>query len=120
MQAKFLGYDARITYDDYDMHEVLIQELDELDSICKSLENCDTTFEIEYKKKYQLENGNFVYSKKEHISIGNQNIPERELLLRELDVLVQPISVDDNISDEDIQKCYTILGKLILIVNDKQ
>ena len=48
--AKLLGYDARITYDDYDYHKVLILNLNEIENICKSLENRDNTFEIEYKK----------------------------------------------------------------------
>ncbi len=50
MKVKFLGYDVRITYDDYDSHKVLIQDLNALEDICKSLENRDNTFEIEYKK----------------------------------------------------------------------
>jgi len=72
--AKFLGYDAIVTYDDYTVHEVLIQNIDELNDICKSLENCDDTFEVEYKKKYELEDGSFVYSKKEYISIDNPTV----------------------------------------------
>ena len=33
MKAKFLGYDTRITYDDYNSHKVLIQDLNKLEDI---------------------------------------------------------------------------------------
>jgi hypothetical protein len=33
MKAKFLGYDIRITYDDYNTHKVLIQDLNTLEDI---------------------------------------------------------------------------------------
>jgi len=44
---------------------------------------------------------------------------QRKILLRELDALVQPISVDDDISDESIQKCYEVLSELISLINRK-
>ncbi len=66
----------------------------------------DKPIMIEYKKKYELEDGSFIYSKKEHISIDNPNIPQRELLLRELDILIQPIGVDD---DMDVKQWKKIL-----------
>ena len=113
--AKLLGYDARITYDDYDYHKVLIQDLNDLENICKSLENRDDTFEVEYKKKYELEDGSFVYSKKEHISIDNQNIPKRELLLRKFNDISQCISMTTDVRNEDIKECYNILSKLVVI-----
>ena len=112
-KVKFIGYDTRITYDDYTTHEVLIQDLKELNNICKSLENCDDTFEIEYKKKYELEDSSFVYSKKEHISIDNPTIPQKELLLRKFNEIAQTIYCSTDVSDEDIQECYDILGKII-------
>ena len=59
IKIQYLGYDVKITYDDYDTHDVLVQDLNELETICKNLENCDDTFNIKYKKKYQLENGSF-------------------------------------------------------------
>jgi len=113
--AKFLGYDTRIIYDDYSTHEVLLQELKELNNICKSLENCDDTFEVEYKKKYQLEDGSFVYSKKEHISIDNPTIPQRELLLRKFNQIAQSIYNSTDVLDEDIQECYEILSSLMVL-----
>ena len=64
MTAEFLGYAIKIVYDDYSIYETLIQDLSKLDDVCKSLENRDDTFEIEYKKKYSLEDGSFVYSQK--------------------------------------------------------
>ena len=115
MQAKFLGYDTRITYDDYSTHEVLIQDLDELNNICKSLENCDDTFEVEYKKRYQLEDASFVYSKKEHISIDNTTIPQKELLLRKFNKIAQSIYNSTDVLDEDIQECYEILSSLMVL-----
>jgi hypothetical protein len=113
--AKFLGYDIRITYDDYSIHEVLLQDLKELKNICQSLENCDDTFEVEYKKRYQLEDGSFVYSKKEHISIDNPTIPQRELLLRKFNKIAQSIYNSTDVLDEDIQKCYEILSSLMVL-----
>jgi len=116
IKAKLLGYDVRITYNDYDTHEVLIQNLDELNNICKSLENYDTTFKVEYKKKYELEDSSLLYAKKETLSIDNPNILQRVILLREPDILVQHLSVDDDLSDEDIKKCYDVLSQLIMMV----
>lgn len=92
MQVKFIGYDTRITYDDYSTHEVMIQDLSELQIICKNLENRDDTFYIEYKKKYVLEDGSFVYSKKEHYEIDNLNIPQKELYLRKFNDAAKVIS----------------------------
>ena len=115
--AKFLGYDTRITYDDYSTYEVLLQDLEELNSICKSLENCDDTFEVEYKKKYQLDDGSFVYSKKEHISIDNPAIPQRELLLRKFNRIAQSIYNSIDVQDEDIQECYEILTDVMVLSN---
>ncbi len=111
--AKLLGYDVRITYDDYDYHKVLIQDLNDIENICKSLENRDDTFEVEYKKKYELEDGSFLYSKKEHISIDNPNIPKRELLLRKFNDISQCISMATDVRDGHIKKCYDILSKLV-------
>jgi len=111
--TKLLGYDIRITYDDYDYHKVLIQDLSEIEDICKNLENRDDTFEVEYKKKYELDDGSFLYSKKEHISIDNPNIPKRELLLRKFNDISQCISMATDVRDEDIKKCYDILSKLV-------
>ena len=113
MDIKYLGYDVEITYDDYDMHKVLVQDLDELNDICQSLKNCDDTFEIEYRKKYKLDDGTFVYSEKEHMSIINQSIPKRELLLGELDVLIQPISINDDIEDKELERCYEIIKEIL-------
>ena len=111
--AKLLGYDISITYDDYDYHKVLIHDLNDIENICKSLENRDDTFEVEYKKKYELEDGSFVYSKKEHISVDNPNIPKRELLLRKFNDIAQIISMATDVRDEDIKGCYDILSKLV-------
>ena len=38
---------------------------------------------------------------------------KRESLLCELDVLTQPISVDDDIKNEDLEKCYVIIKELL-------
>ncbi len=113
MKAKFLGYEITITYDDYSIFETTIQNIDEIEDVCKTLTNNDDTYEVEYKKKYKLEDGSFVYGKTEHISIYNPNIPQREILLRELDILIQPISVDDEIENENLEKCYKIIKKLL-------
>ena len=113
MQVKFIGYDARITYDDYSTHEVLVKDLSELQTICKNLENRDNTFYIEYKKKYALEDGSFVYSKKEHYEIDNPNIPPKELYLRKFNDASQVISHSLDVRDEDLEKCYDILNKLL-------
>ena len=115
--AIFLGYDIRIIYDDYSTYEILIEDLKEIDNICKSLENRDDTFEVEYKKKYQLDNGSFVYSKKEHISIDNPNIPKRELLLRKFNNITQTIFHSLDVSDEDIKECYEILTDVMVLSN---
>ena len=113
MQVKFIGYDTRIIYDDYSTHEVLVQELSELQTICKNLENRDDTFYIEYKKKYALEDGSFVYSKKEHYEIDNPNIPQKELYLRKFNDVAQVISYSLDVRDEDLEKCHDILNKLL-------
>jgi len=115
IEVKFLGYDIRITYDDYSTHEVLLQDLEELNNICKSLENRDDTFEVEYKKKYQLEDGSYVYSKKEYISIDNPTIPQRELLLRKFNKIAQSIYNSTDVQDEDIKECYEILSSLMVL-----
>ena len=39
MKAKFLGYDIRITYDDYNSHKVLIQDIKECYNILFELVN---------------------------------------------------------------------------------
>ena len=38
---------------------------------------------------------------------------KRESLMRELDILTQPISVDDDIKNEDLEKCYKIIKELL-------
>ena len=38
---------------------------------------------------------------------------KRESLIRELDILTQPISVDDDIKNEDLEKCYKIVKELL-------
>ena len=111
--AKFLGYDARITYDDYDTYEVLVDDLKKISGIYSSLENRDDSFYIEYKKKYQLEDGSFLYSKKESYSVDNPTIPKREIYLRKFNSIAKTISLSEYVREEDIQKCYTILHKLV-------
>jgi len=115
LTIKFLGYDARITYDDYDTYEVLVDDLKKISNICSSLENREDSFYIEYKKKYQLEDGSFLYSKKESYSIDNPTIPQREIYLRKFNNIAKTISASEDVRDEDIQECYTILHKLVNI-----
>jgi len=38
---------------------------------------------------------------------------KRESLMRELDILTQPISVYDNIENKDLEKCYQIIKELL-------
>jgi len=113
MEAKFLGYEVEIVYDDYNRYEILIQDLDELETICKRLENRDTTFEIEHKKKYQLDDGSFVCGDTKHISLDNSNIPKRELLLQKFNNIAQIIYHSNDVKDKDIQECYDILSELV-------
>ncbi len=47
------------------------------------------------------------------VQIDNPNMSKRKSLLRELDMLTQPIGVNDDIEDEDLQKCYKILEELL-------
>ncbi|WOE69038.1 hypothetical protein RZR97_07925 [Hydrogenimonas thermophila] len=115
MQVKFLGYDIVIIYDDYDRFETFVESLDEIENICKSLENRDDTFEIEYKKKYQLEDGSFLYSKREHFSLENKNIPKKELLLRKFRKISAQINNSIEVNDKDIVDCYNILYEILHI-----
>ena len=60
----------------------------------------------------------FVYildvQKMEGTKMGFENDnSKRETLLRELDVLTQPISVDDDIGDEDLVQCYEVVKELL-------
>lgn len=119
INIKCIGYDVRITYDDYDQHQVIVQDLKELEEICKNLENRDDDFYIEYKKKYQLEDGTFLYTKKESYSIDNPTIPLKELYLRKFNSIAQTITHSTDVRDEDIHKCYEILKKLVVITNTK-
>jgi len=43
---------------------------------------------------------------------------KRYKLLSELDVLVQPFNVNDDLSDESILKCFNILKELVEIINE--
>ena len=38
---------------------------------------------------------------------------KKESLMRELDILAQPISVGDDIKNEDLEKCYEIIRELL-------
>ena len=118
--ANYIGYDVRTTYDDYDQHKVIVQDLKDLEEICKNLENRDDNFHIEYKKKYQLEDGTFLYTKKESYTIDNPTIPLKELYLRKFNGIAQTITHSLEVRDEDIQECYEILKKLVEIVNSKE
>ncbi len=117
--VKYLGYDVRITYDDYDQYKVIVQELKELEDICKNLENCDDNFHIEYKKKYQLDDETFLYTKKESYTIDNPTIPKRELYLRKFNNIAKTIAASIDVKDEDILECYNILNILVKINNEK-
>ena len=113
MKVNFIGYDIKIIYDDYNIHETIIDNLEQIENICKTLVNNDDTYEVEYCKKYQLEYGSFVYSKKEHISIDNMNISQKELLLRRFNDLAQSISMSSDVNDKDLEECYEILSKML-------
>ncbi len=121
LKVKFIGYDTTIIYDDYDRHEIIVQNLNEIDEICNTLKNRDDTFEISFKKKYELSDGNYLYSDEEHFSIDNPTIPKRELLLRKFKNISETINSSIDVRDEDIKKCYDILCTLVTInsLNDK-
>jgi len=109
----FLGYDVKITYDDYDNYEVLIQDLAEINNICKTLENRDDSFVIEYKMKYKLEDGTFLYTKRESYILDNPTIPKRELGIRKFNKLAQTIYHSSEVNDKDLQKCADILEDIL-------
>jgi hypothetical protein len=109
----FLGYDVKITYDDYDNHEVLVQDLKEISDICKTLENRDDSFVIEYKMKYKLENGTFLYTKEESYILDNPTTPKRELGIRKFNKLAQMIYHSLEVNDEDLQECADILEDIL-------
>ncbi len=108
-----LGYDVKITYDDYDNHEILVQDLNEISEICKTLENRDDSFVIEYKMKYKLEDGTFLYTKKESYILDNPTIPKRELGIRKFNKLAQMIYCASEVSDEDLKECADILEDIL-------
>ena len=76
MKSEFLGYETLIIFDDYNTKNILLQNIDEVYAICKTLKNDDSTFEIEYQKKYQLENGEILYGEKKYLTIPNNSIPK--------------------------------------------
>ena len=51
MKSEFLGYETLIIFDDYNTKNILLQNIDEVYDICKTLKNDDSTFEIEYQKQ---------------------------------------------------------------------
>ena len=113
----FLGYDVKITYDDYDNYEVLVEGLTEINTICKTLENCDDSFLIEYKKKYKLEDGTFLYTKEESYILDNPTVPKRELGIRKFNKLAQTIYNTLDVNNEVLQECADILEDILSDAN---
>ena len=112
-----LGYDVKITYDDYDNYEVLVQDLTEINNICKTLKNCDDSFLIEYKKKYKLEDGTFLYTKRESYILDNPTIPKREIGIRKFNQLAQTIYNSLDVNDEVLQECVDVLEGILSDAN---
>ncbi len=115
MQIVFIGYEIKITYDDYNIHESIVQNLNEIDSICLNLINNDDYFNIEFSKKYRLNDGNFVYSKKEYYQVDNKNIPQRELYIRKFNEISQVIYTSSDVQDSDLIECSNILNSILTI-----
>ena len=110
MKSEFLGYETLIIFDDYNTKNVLLQNIDEVYDICKTLKNDDSTFEIEYQKKYQLENGEILYGEKKYLTIPNKSVPK----------LYNSTQRDIKVGEEYIKNEIINLAKELLKENTKQ
>ena len=117
MLIQFIGYELRIIYDDYNIYEAVIKDLNEIDDICLTLVNNDNYFCIEYCKKYKLDDGSFVYSKKEEYQIDNKNIPQRELYIQKFNDISQVIAISNDIKDKILNKDNIKVSELTLVAS---
>ncbi len=110
--VKYLGYDIKIDYGDYERYEVVIDDLKELDNICDTLETDDEYFNITYREKHQYKN-KYLYSKKEHMQIKNKNISNKYKLIEDIHFKIEDIYNSENIDKNDIIDCIEDLQKLL-------
>jgi hypothetical protein len=113
MQVNYLGYSVEIMYDDYDRYETEVQNLEEIEAVCKNLVNRDDYFDVTYRKKYQLENKEVLYGESTNYQIENINFPKRELLLRKFNELSQSIQMAQDIDKNNLKACRDILNQLL-------
>jgi predicted amidohydrolase len=74
--VKYLGYEVIVNYEDYNVYEIIVKNIDQLESICKNIETDGEYFNVEYKEKYQYKN-KILYTKTKHIQIENKSIPKK-------------------------------------------
>lgn len=120
MSLQFLGYEVLITYDDYDSHKVIMETLDNLNSICQALENRDNIYVVEHRKKYD-NNGEVLYGETTTLELENENIPLKHRVIKSFyEKALVIYEYEDQLQTVDVQSCIDDLDKLIKILEGKQ
>jgi len=109
---EFLGYQVKIIYDDYNYYQTVVQNIDDIEKTCLSLENQDQYYNISYRKKYKV-NSEILYSKKETIQIENKNIPLKYRLTDTIHDKIEDIYNNQDINKEDIISIINDLNNLL-------
>ncbi len=110
--VKYLGYEVIINYGDYDTYEVIMENMDQLESICKNIEADDEYFNIEYKEKYQYDN-KILYTEAKHIQIENKSIPKKYKLIKNIYEKVEDIYNNQDLNKQNVKSCILDLENLL-------
>jgi len=107
MNLEFLGYKTLIIYDDYNVKEVFLKDINEVYEICKNLENPEENFEIQYQKKYKLDN-EILLSEQKNFIIKNENVPklynstQRDIKVGKNVIIINPSNLYECFLDDNV------------------
>lgn len=109
---KYLGYDIILNYGDYDTYKVIIENLDEIESICKNIETDDEYFNVEYKEKY-IFNDKILCSEPKYKHIENKSIPKKYRLIQNIYNMIESIYNQQDFDRDNVELCIKDLKTLL-------